>query len=107
MQETWVQPLGQEDPLEKETATHSSTLAWRLPWTEEPGGPQSVGSKDSDVTGDSHTPRSTDNPAARCGTLPGLPTSSLQPLGIGLTAPFYRWRNLRLGEWKALDYSGA
>ena len=37
MQETWVQSLGQEDPLEKETATHSSTLVWGMPWTEEPG----------------------------------------------------------------------
>ena len=37
MQETWVQYLGQEDPLEKETATHSSTLAWKIPWMEEPG----------------------------------------------------------------------
>ena len=37
MQETQVQSLGQEDPLEKETATHSSTLAWRIPWMEEPG----------------------------------------------------------------------
>ena len=37
MQEMWVQPLGQGDPLEKETATHSSTLAWRIPWTVEPG----------------------------------------------------------------------
>ena len=36
--ETWVQSLGQEDPLEKEMATHSSTLAWRIPWMEEPGG---------------------------------------------------------------------
>ena len=34
--ETWVQSLGQEDPLEKETATHSSTLAWKIPWTEKP-----------------------------------------------------------------------
>ena len=38
MRETWVQSLGWEDPLEKGTATHSSTLAWRIPWTEEPGG---------------------------------------------------------------------
>ena len=38
MQETWVQSQGQEDPLEKEMATHSSILAWRIPWTEEPGG---------------------------------------------------------------------
>ena len=37
MQETWVRSLGQEDPLEKETATHSSILAWRIPWIEEPG----------------------------------------------------------------------
>ena len=42
MQETWVQPLGQEDPLEKEMATHSSVLAWRIPGTEEPGGLPSV-----------------------------------------------------------------
>ena len=38
MQETWVQSLGLEDPLEKEMATHPSILAWRIPWTEEPGG---------------------------------------------------------------------
>ena len=45
MQETWVQSLGQEDPLKKEMATHSSILAWRIPWTEEPGGLQSMGSQ--------------------------------------------------------------
>ena len=44
MQETWVRSLGREDPLEKEMATHSSTLAWRTPWTEELGGLQSTGS---------------------------------------------------------------
>ena len=44
-QETWVQSLGQEDPLEKEMATHSSILAWRIPWTEETGGLQSMGSQ--------------------------------------------------------------
>ena len=38
MQETWVLSLGQEDPLEKEMATHSSIPAWRIPWTDEPGG---------------------------------------------------------------------
>ena len=43
MQETMVRPLGQEDPLEKELATHSSILAWRIPWTEEPGRLQSMG----------------------------------------------------------------
>ena len=45
MQETWVWSLGQEDPLEKGMATYSSILAWRIPWTEEPGGLQSVGSE--------------------------------------------------------------
>ena len=46
-----VQPLDQENPLEKEMATHSSVLAWRIPWTEEPGGPQSTGGhKESDMT---------------------------------------------------------
>ena len=43
MQETQVQSLDQENPLEKEMATHSSILAWRIPWTEEPGGLQSMG----------------------------------------------------------------
>ena len=43
--ETWVQSLGREDPLEKEMATHSSILAWRIPWTEEPGRLQSMGSQ--------------------------------------------------------------
>ena len=42
-QETWVQSLGQDDPLEEEMATQSSILAWRIPWTEEPGGLQSMG----------------------------------------------------------------
>ena len=45
MQETWVRSLGQEDPLEKEMATHSSTIAWKIPWMEEPGRLQSVGSQ--------------------------------------------------------------
>ena len=50
MQETWIRFLGQEDPLEKEMATHSSILAWRILWTEEPGGPQSMGHKELDMT---------------------------------------------------------
>ena len=45
MRETWVQSLGQEDPLEKAMAPHSSTLAWKIPWTEEPGRLQSMGSQ--------------------------------------------------------------
>ena len=44
-QETRVRSLGREDPLEKEMATHSNILAWKIPWTEEPGRPQSVGSQ--------------------------------------------------------------
>ena len=44
VRETWVRSLGWEDPLEKEMATHSSTLAWKIPWTEEPSRLQSMGS---------------------------------------------------------------
>ena len=50
MQETRVQSLDQEDPLEKEMAPHSSTLAWRIPWMENPGGLQSMGCKELDTT---------------------------------------------------------
>ena len=50
MQETRVRFLGWEDPLEKEMATHSSVLAWSIPWTEEPGGLQSMGSQELDPT---------------------------------------------------------
>ena len=51
MQETWVQSLGQEDSLEKEMAIHSSTIAWKIPWTEEPGtGYSPWGRKESDTT---------------------------------------------------------
>ena len=47
MQETWVQSLGGEDPLDNRMATHFSILAWRISWTEEPGRPQSMGSQKS------------------------------------------------------------
>ena len=47
MQETLVEALGQEDPLEEEMATHSNIFAWEIPWTEEPGGLQSMGSQKS------------------------------------------------------------
>ena len=50
IQETWVRSLGWEDLLEKGMATHFSILAWRIPWTEEPGGLQSMGSQESDMT---------------------------------------------------------
>ena len=46
----WVRPLGGEDPLEEGMATHSSILAWRIPWTEEPGRLQFIMSQESDVT---------------------------------------------------------
>ena len=49
MWETWVQSLGLEDLLEKEMETHSSTLAWKIPWTEEPGRLQSMGIAESDM----------------------------------------------------------
>ena len=45
IQETWVRALGQKDPLEKGVVTHSRILAWRIPWTKEPGGLQSMGSQ--------------------------------------------------------------
>ena len=50
MKETWVPSLGWEDPLEKEMATHSSILAWKFPWTEEPGGYSPRGGVESDTT---------------------------------------------------------
>ena len=50
MQETWVQPLGWEDPLEKGMATHTSILAWRIPWTEKPGRLQSKSRQELDMT---------------------------------------------------------
>ena len=53
MQETRVWSLGWEDPLEKEMATHSSIIVWRILWTEEPGGPQSLGSQ---RVGHTHNP---------------------------------------------------
>ena len=54
MWETWVRSLGREDPVEREMATHSSILAWRIPWTEEFGGLQSTGRKGSDMTEQLH-----------------------------------------------------
>ena len=49
LREMWIRSLGQEDPLEKEMATHSSILAWRIPWTEESGGLESIGSQKSQI----------------------------------------------------------
>ena len=50
MRETWIQSLGWEDPPERETAIHSSTIAWKIPWTEEPGRYSPWGHKESDTT---------------------------------------------------------
>ena len=50
IQKTWVRSLGQEVSLEERMTTHSSILAWKIPWTEEPGGLQSMGDKESDMT---------------------------------------------------------
>ena len=58
VQEMWVRFLGWKDPLEKTMATHSNILTWRIPWTEEPGGPQSMGSQSvghNRVTEHTHT----------------------------------------------------
>ena len=55
MQKMWVLSLGQEDPLEEGMATHSSILAWEIPWTEDPGGLQSMELQESDMTDWAHT----------------------------------------------------
>ena len=66
MQETWVQSLGWEDPLEEEMATHSSILAQRIPWMEEPGGLQSMGLQ-----------RGRHDPATNKGPHPGIDQTQL------------------------------
>ena len=64
-QESWLGFLSQEDPLEKEMATHSSILAWRITWTEEPGGLQSMGSQESDTTEQLERERERENTMGR------------------------------------------
>ena len=83
MQEIWVQPLGWEDPLEMEIATHSSILAWEIPWTEEPGGPQSMGFQKSDMT------KVTKPPPPRQSWSPGQPVHSVW-LAEGSLGPNYK-----------------
>ena len=61
MQETWVRSLGWEDPLEKEMATHSGTLAWKIPWMEKPVGYSLWGRKESDTTEQLHFTRASFN----------------------------------------------
>ena len=97
MQETWVQSLGQEDPLERGMATHCSILAWRIPWTEEPGGLQCIWSQrvrhDRSDTGNkgeaqrSHWRFAGINPAERGGggrgSLPSCRPHPLTPRQLG------------------------
>ena len=82
MRETWVQSLGGEDPPEKEMATHSSILAWRIPWTEELGGLQSTGCKESDMTERLHfhfVAQLVKNPPAMWGDLGSFPRLGRSP----------------------------
>ena len=74
MQETWVWSLDQEDPLDKGRATHSSILAWRIPWTEEPGGLQSTESQELDTT---------ERPALYTSPIIGFPVTLLLPCDRG------------------------
>ena len=109
MRETWVRSLGREDPLEKEMAIHSSTIAWKIPWTEEPGRLQSMGWKESDTTErlhfhflSAHRKRRALCPAmqlGRNGLLCSPPFSQKQPFGKGT--------NQRLTEEDAPDKNPA
>ncbi|CAI9171679.1 unnamed protein product [Rangifer tarandus platyrhynchus] len=94
MRETRVRSLGWEDPLEKGMATHSSTLAWKIPWTEEPGRLQSMGSQSRSRLGDfTHSLKNTVTPRLRessCSTEVSLlagcllePPSLQRPVGLG------------------------
>ena len=80
VQETWVQSLGGEDALKKEMATHSSILAWEIPWTEEPGGLQSMGSQELDTTEPARTV--VKNLPANAGDTGLIPRSGRSP-GVG------------------------
>ena len=72
MQEMWVRSLGQEEPLEKEMAMHSSMLAWEIPWTEKPGRIQSMGPQESDTT---YQPNNSEN--KYCGLFSSVSLQSL------------------------------
>ena len=89
VQETQVWSLGQEDPLEKGMATHSSVLAWRIPWTEEPGGLQSTGSQ-------SPTQLSNDN-TFNTDIQANIPTKMTLLVKNNSTSPGGRWWRLRPG----------
>ena len=74
MQESWVRSLGQEYPLEEEMATHSSILAWKIPWTEEPDGLQSMGSQNSRTQLSETTNKNHCTPSMT--SIPDIPISS-------------------------------
>ena len=79
MQETWVQSLGQEDPLEKELAPHSSSLAWKIPWTEEPGRLQSMGSQ---RVGQNYPSSVEGFPGGASGKEPACDAGSIRDVGL-------------------------
>ena len=87
MQETWVLCLGQEDPLEEEMLTHSSLLAWRIPWTEEPGGLQSTGSKELDTTKKDAYTLQTVLPLVPCIRMTGTPLKGRRNVGMVPSQP--------------------
>ena len=95
MWETWVRSPGGEDPLEKRMTTHSSILAWRIPWTEEPGGLQSVGSHRVDTT--AAAAKSLQSCPNLCDAIDGSPPGSPIP-GI---------LQARTLEWVAISFSNA
>ena len=90
MQETWVQSLGWEDPLEKEVATHSSIFAWEIPWTEEPGGLSPGGYK---RTGHNLKTKTTDNEYLNQHSLKYNPTIQIMGKVRNDWFGFSDWRN--------------
>ena len=105
VQETWVQSLGGEDALKKEMATHSSILAWEIPWTEEPGGLQSMGSQELDTTEPARTV--VKNLPANAGDTGLIPRSGRSPgEGNGYPLQYSCLGNpTDRGAWRAIIHS--
>ena len=100
MRETWVRALGREDPLEEEMAIHSSTVAWKIPWTEEPGMLQSMGRKELDTTERLHftaTAKLFQSCLTLCDPIDSSPPGSAIP----------RILQARTLEWVAISFSNA
>ena len=89
-QESWVQSLGQEDPLEKGMVTHSSILSWRIQWREEPGGLQSMGSQESDMTEHVHRARNRSVQFSRSVVSNSLQSHGLQRTRLPCPSPTAR-----------------